>query len=1224
MKYLWPVLVFHLFVLTGTSSYGQTKNNQTINLGKNNSIILTTKDGKLSNEQLSTFKNWATGNNNILEKRQISKFSYLIRLADGSERKMMEDLREKFSEEFYVETDTKAFMQSGVLSRASDPSVRLNLVNETKIAWHPLMSFQIPFRRFGDVAHDYTEGDKRVGVLVADEALSPFELRYRDELGTVSTFYGDLYRANDSQYSIPSHGTMVSSVIFSQKNGSGFSGICPSCDRQFAGLDINIEKYYGDPSTLDIGIFTSRVIEAIDRLDPNITHVVNMSWGLPIYHQGIARALRDKHDQGIAFVAAVGNEDNLEAIFPANLEFVIGAGSYRNDPTTRKFVKSVFSNRGPDLVAPSETHIPSISAGKNSGRLEVSEARGTSFSAPQVTGTLGLLYSHALNSYPDALDSNNIVETRERALHALRQTAIDIDSSGYDVNTGYGIINAPAAIRYFDSFAMSPHPGSELSTITSIEKSSDNLISRYDQQLTDYAETRAHINEEFSIGSCWTPSFGMSDPVKVKSSKPEIVGRIDNLTKSADLLKNNLTRVQLSYMLHFSITVKLEIFTRWHCLLPFIPPIKTKFKIDFTPSGLFTSPAQGNPLTTQILDFELKDKYRLVNRRVDRIPHSFSYNLSGYLGSLNKILGGVIIDGIKSNIDTKYISLLENYIVPSFDQSMTRMIEEIYKNSNFINTDMALKYFNSRFESQSNSLMVDSLNLEASHQTTSYGVIQTQKRVPVHIPEISSNTSFPNLSLPFLPPAEHDLTSIDISSPVAQSTSTVIYGRMLRKIRESFDVADQDLKLLTKVNHDPFDYYIGNIKIFDNPVFTLLDPSRAEDDHLIREGNYAKIVTPISFTSSLNGGNVETVRLLLISPVKKNNIYRIHHDEFEVDSRSAFYEERLTLDDLNTKIHFLSCRICLETDPHISESDLRLVVNSRLVNEVHRYYHTLGALSVGKNADLGDHWGTMGVIDNFAKEYAEGLFEIDEIKGIDLNIGSFIPSSISETSTFLNNIRYEQQIIPFEKNNEFSRGIAPQVNLCTVGIVNPSGEDKFGAIATVEFYPQAPGLELSVGLFHKYPGSYEAKSKKVLIVDNPLTLRHLSNLIGSSKEDCNFGEVDQVINDPETRVVLIPKYNNFSNVSMGNLHKITSFSRTDDVLNIVEGCHPEININFSHSTNEFVQSTYRVSYNKKFAFTPVDRYSKDNFENDPSCLGFSGRTHFNSRFMGIPGSGIED
>ena len=213
------------------------------------------------------------------------------------------------------------------------------------------------------------------------------------------------------------HGTMVASMAAAPLNGTGITGLYPLASLRSA----------------DTGFGTcADVLAAIEAVIAAGPSVINMSWG---FSPPSCLAL---HDQLIRAVAAgslpVSATGNMRlhlspAGVPAKWPHVLTAGS-----TSPRERVSYFSTEGSgiDLAAPGESMIVATPTFfDESGYIDV---EGTSFSAALVSAAAAW------------------VATRRRMhvtqlFELLRSTARDIGDAGWDLDTGFGILDLPAALN---------------------------------------------------------------------------------------------------------------------------------------------------------------------------------------------------------------------------------------------------------------------------------------------------------------------------------------------------------------------------------------------------------------------------------------------------------------------------------------------------------------------------------------------------------------------------------------------------------------------------------------------------------------------------------------------------------------------------------------------------------------------------------------------------------
>lgn len=214
----------------------------------------------------------------------------------------------------------------------------------------------------------------------------------------------------------PEHGTAVSSVAAGPANGVGLVGVYPQAALQ--------EWDFGE------GLL-SEVLSGLDAASKRGRGVVNFSGGFPGYsallEQGVDRALR----RGVVVVAAVGNERQRgnPSFVPASLPHVLTVAA-----TNQADRVAPFSNRSGalDLSAPGvgiPVAVPTFSEPSGYASFD-----GTSFSAPLVAGATSWVWT-----VRPQLDPTQIEDV-------MRDSARDVAPSGWDADTGFGILSIPAAL----------------------------------------------------------------------------------------------------------------------------------------------------------------------------------------------------------------------------------------------------------------------------------------------------------------------------------------------------------------------------------------------------------------------------------------------------------------------------------------------------------------------------------------------------------------------------------------------------------------------------------------------------------------------------------------------------------------------------------------------------------------------------------------------------------
>jgi hypothetical protein len=242
-----------------------------------------------------------------------------------------------------------------------------------------------------------------------------------------------------AQYSYDggSHGTAVASLIGAQMNTVGIAGLAPGVSilpvKVFRDADYTGERVSAYNSDIAAGI-----VWAVDHG----ADILNLSLGGPSSDAAMTNAIQYAHDHGVLVVAASGNDsdndgsdpnkpDSVDVSYPAAYDGVIAVGSIKANNTVSDF--SNIAGTGILLSAYGEgITLPWLD---NDGFFNLS---GTSFSAPTVSAVLGLMLSVEPTLTPQA------------AKAILLGTVTDITSEGYDAGydmwTGYGLVNAFQAL----------------------------------------------------------------------------------------------------------------------------------------------------------------------------------------------------------------------------------------------------------------------------------------------------------------------------------------------------------------------------------------------------------------------------------------------------------------------------------------------------------------------------------------------------------------------------------------------------------------------------------------------------------------------------------------------------------------------------------------------------------------------------------------------------------
>jgi Subtilase family len=286
-----------------------------------------------------------------------------------------------------------------------------------------------------DDAWDYTRGSPNVVIANIDSGWDLPTADFDIEPGAYD------FGSNDYNVNVPSniarnnsnlyefHANLTSSVIASKSTSGPTSvtpGVCPNCKI----LPIKI--------TDDMDLGTELSFVAGLNYAASKAKVITIQLGNSTYSQIEQNAINIIRQRGIPFVSSSGN-NNSESVgtYPSQYDNMIGVGAI-----TLNRKKTSYSNYGysTKYVMPINAISASTGAERQAMIAELfgtpNYVNGTSFTAPMVTGIIGLMYS----SKPSM--------TYEEMIYALDKSATSVDSDNpqYAGKLGKGFINAFKAL----------------------------------------------------------------------------------------------------------------------------------------------------------------------------------------------------------------------------------------------------------------------------------------------------------------------------------------------------------------------------------------------------------------------------------------------------------------------------------------------------------------------------------------------------------------------------------------------------------------------------------------------------------------------------------------------------------------------------------------------------------------------------------------------------------
>ena len=275
-----------------------------------------------------------------------------------------------------------------------------------------------PRRIHADAAWDVTRGDPAIIIAVLDSGL---DLTHPEFAGRIRPGY-DFVNSDSDPSDDQQHGTHVTGIAGAGiNNGIGIAGIAGGASF----LPVKVLNAKGGGWWSDIA---RGVTWAVDQG----ARVLNLSLAGTSYSQALYDAIAYANSKGAVVVAAAGNNGMSAPTYPAAFDHVLAVGASDYDD-----LRMAFSNYGinVDVMAPGDSIWSTYPA---NGYAYMS---GTSMAAPHAAGVAALM----LSVNPNLTSA----QLRER----LQATAADMGAPGRDDFTGYGLINAQAALA-----AITPAP----------------------------------------------------------------------------------------------------------------------------------------------------------------------------------------------------------------------------------------------------------------------------------------------------------------------------------------------------------------------------------------------------------------------------------------------------------------------------------------------------------------------------------------------------------------------------------------------------------------------------------------------------------------------------------------------------------------------------------------------------------------------------------------------
>ncbi len=219
------------------------------------------------------------------------------------------------------------------------------------------------------------------------------------------------------------HGTAVAGIILGA-DGVHIKGIAPKA--KLVPLVIATKTADGEKLAGDSELLAQAIRDAIDLYD---CQIINISAGTLSAGEELQSAVEYAEEKGIILISSVGNANQYypeNIYYPAAYETVLGVSALKRNGEVARFSQcndSVF------ICAPGDRlKLASTTEGKTTF------GSGTSYATAYVSGAVALLVSEDPDLTPEEIRS------------ILCDSAVDLNQAGYDINSGWGALNADAAL----------------------------------------------------------------------------------------------------------------------------------------------------------------------------------------------------------------------------------------------------------------------------------------------------------------------------------------------------------------------------------------------------------------------------------------------------------------------------------------------------------------------------------------------------------------------------------------------------------------------------------------------------------------------------------------------------------------------------------------------------------------------------------------------------------
>jgi len=284
-------------------------------------------------------------------------------------------------------------------------------------------------------AWDVTTGSNDVVLAVVDSGIDLDHPEFADRLLNGYDFVDD----DSTPLDECGHGTHVAGIAAATgNNNEGVAGI----NWGTRILPVRVLNRFCSGSVADVA----------DALVWSVEHgadVINLSLGTSAASTLLENGTYYAYDHGATIIASSGNGGFSPVFYPAAYSWVLAVGA-----TDQIDARASFSNYGTalDVMAPgvdvlsTTPRYPFYYELVYGTTQEYGTLGGTSMSAPHVSGAAAMMA--ALPAF----------DTPDKIFQALTDTALDLDTPGWDQFTGYGLLQIDAALGYVPSLLPTPTP----------------------------------------------------------------------------------------------------------------------------------------------------------------------------------------------------------------------------------------------------------------------------------------------------------------------------------------------------------------------------------------------------------------------------------------------------------------------------------------------------------------------------------------------------------------------------------------------------------------------------------------------------------------------------------------------------------------------------------------------------------------------------------------------